>query len=173
MAIAKMKRLHLIALQSDREALLERLVHLGCVHLSQPQESPESQSLLRRDTSRLPQRQAALRTVQTALQTLQSIAPQKNGLLTPRPQVTVREFLDDAAMQRCLDTAEQINDHTAEIERLQAKKARLQTERLTLLPWQELDLPLEQGDTRSVRVLTGTLPAAVDWQAVQVFWEQA
>lgn len=167
MAIAKMKRLHLIALQSDREALLERLVHLGCVHLSQPQESPESQSLLRRDTSRLPQRQAALRTVQTALQTLQSIAPQKSGLLTPRPQVTVREFLDDAAMQRCLDTAEQINDHTAEIERLQAKKSRLQTALQTLLPWQELDLPLEQGDTRSVRVLTGTLPAAVDWQAVQ------
>ena len=40
MAIAKMNRLHLIALQNDREALLAKLVHLGCVHLDEP-EAPE------------------------------------------------------------------------------------------------------------------------------------
>ncbi len=167
MAIAKMKRLHLIALQNDRSVLLEKLVHLGCVHLSEPQETPESQPLLKRDTSLLAQRQASLRTLQTALTALQRVAPQKGGLLTPRPRVTRRDFLDDELLQRQLETAEAVNDHTAQIERLQAKKTRLQTERLTLLPWQELDLPLEQSDTRTVRIMTGTLPAAADWQALQ------
>ena len=60
MAIAKMKRLHLIALQSDRQTLMDRLLRLGCVHLSEPQEVPEDLAL-RRDTSCLAERQAALR----------------------------------------------------------------------------------------------------------------
>ncbi|MBR5217436.1 MAG: V-type ATP synthase subunit I [Oscillospiraceae bacterium] len=167
MAIARMKRLHLIALQSDRSALMEKLVQLGCVHLSEPEESPDIQNLLKRDTSLLPQRQATLRTLQTALAALQCAVPHKGGLLTPRPKVTAESFLDDGAMQRQLETAERVNDCVAQIEQLQAKTQRLQTEKMTLLPWRELDLPLEQGDTRTVRIVTGTLPAAVDQAALQ------
>ena len=167
MAIARMQRLHLIALQSDRSALMEKLVQLGCVHLSEPEETPDIQNLLKRDTSLLPQRQATLRTLQTALSALQSAVPHKGGLLTPRPKVTAESFLDDGAMQRQLETAERVNDCVAQIEQLQAKTQRLQTEKMTLLPWRELDLPLEQGDTRTARSVTGTLPAAVDQAALQ------
>ena len=167
MAIAKMKRLHLIALQSDREALLAKLLRLGCVHLSEPAEASEEVAL-RRGSSELASRQATLRSLQTALTTLQRWAPQKGGgLLSPRPQVGQEAFLDDEALAAQLALVEEINAHAAEIERLQAKENRLRTERMTLLPWRELDIPLELSATRTVRVITGTLPSAVDWGAVQ------
>ena len=41
MAIAKMKRLELVALQSDRETLMEALLRLGCVEIREPEEQPE------------------------------------------------------------------------------------------------------------------------------------
>ena len=166
MAIAKMKRLQLIALQSEREKLMERLMHLGCVHLAE-QPVPEAQPLLRRDASLLPGRQAQLRTLQTALETLRKAAPQKGGLLSPRRQVSAKHFLDDAALTAALETAEKINGHSEEIERLKAASLRLQNEKMTLLPWKELDLPIEHGGSRTTKVLLGTVPAAVEWQALQ------
>ncbi len=36
MSIVKMQRLRLIALAQDRDALLDRLLHAGCVELSEP-----------------------------------------------------------------------------------------------------------------------------------------
>ena len=166
MAIAKMKRLHLIALQSDRRELMARMLHLGCVHLAEPTEVPEDLAL-RRDTSQLADRQAKLRTLRTAQAALQQWAPVKGGLLTPRPQVKESEFLDDRLLEWQLRVAEEVNGHTAEIERLRAVEARLRTEQMTLLPWRELDIPLELTDTRTARVMTGTLPTAVSWEAVQ------
>ena len=165
MAIAKMKRLHLIALQSDRQSLMDRLLRLGCVHLSEPQEVPEELAL-RPDTSLLADRQAELRQLRTALEALRSSAPQKGGLLSPRPQVKEEDFLDDAVLAKYPALAEEVNGHTAEIERLQAKENRLRTERMTLLPWQELDIPMELDGTRTVRLMTGTLPPAVNWDAL-------
>ena len=40
MAIVKMKRLHLIALAQDRDALLASLQHVGCVELREPGPGP-------------------------------------------------------------------------------------------------------------------------------------
>ncbi len=165
MAIAKMNRLHLIALQSDREALLAKLVHLGCVHLDEP-EVPEELPL-QRGISQLPQRQAALRTLQTALDTLTPLAGKTGGLLTPRRQVSEQAFLEEGALQQQLQTAQTVNDHSDEIERLKARALRLQTERMTLAPWKELDIPLEYSGSRTTRVLLGTLPMAADWQALR------
>ena len=166
MAIAKMKRLHLIALQSDRERLLEQLLRLGCVHLSEPAELPEELAL-RPVAADAASRRAALRSLHSALATLQKEAPQKGGgLLTPRPQVAREDFLDDAALERQLQLAETVNAHAEEIGRLQSRMTRLETERMTLLPWRDLDIPLELTATRTVRVLTGTLPTAADWEAV-------
>ncbi|MBQ3533314.1 MAG: V-type ATP synthase subunit I [Oscillospiraceae bacterium] len=166
MAIAKMKRLELIALQDDREALLEKLLRLGCVHLSEPAELSEELTL-RPGASDTASRQTTLRALQSALAALQKEAPQKSGLLSPRPRVAREDFLSDAVLERQLRLAETVNDHTAEIERLQARENRLRTERMTLLPWRDLDIPLELTTTRTVRVMTGTLPSAADWAAVQ------
>ena len=45
MAIVKMKRLHLVGLRSDQEALLRLLQRLGCVEISQPPDGEVPEAL--------------------------------------------------------------------------------------------------------------------------------
>lgn len=169
MSIAKMKRLQMIALDSDREVLLDRMVHLGCVHMSEVSADPEelhALPLLQRQDSCLGDRQSQQRELHMALEALSQASPPKGGMLRPRKRISDRDFLNDETLRHQLDLAEEINGHVAETSRLQAKIVRLQTEQMTLAPWQELDLPLETDHTRNVKILTGTLPAATDWQTV-------
>ena len=54
MSIVKMKRIRLIALSQDRDALLSSLLHVGCVEISEPEEIPQGSDgnpLLHRDTA--------------------------------------------------------------------------------------------------------------------------
>ena len=54
MAIVKMKRVRLIALASDRDALLSELLHVGCVEVREPEgELADGAQLLHRDVSAL------------------------------------------------------------------------------------------------------------------------
>ena len=42
MAIVKMKRLHLLALAKEHDAILRKLQHMGCVEISEPESIPDS-----------------------------------------------------------------------------------------------------------------------------------
>lgn len=53
MAIVKMRKLRVVAIAQEREALLKELLHLGCLEISEPNvllDDPEWSSLLRRKT---------------------------------------------------------------------------------------------------------------------------
>ena len=80
MAIVKMKRLRLIALENDRTALLRRLQKLGCLHLSEPpSDTSEWEGLLHRESDQSADRQSQLRLLQNALDVLKRYAPRKQG----------------------------------------------------------------------------------------------
>ena len=168
MAIVKMKRLRLIALESDRSALLRRLQKLGCLHLSEPPSDETAwDGLLQRETDQSAERQAQLRLLQNALDLLKRYAPQKTGLLTPRPMVSEQDFLDDKDLPVHLAVAREVTDHAAELNRLVAQETRLVSERASLNPWKSLDLPMELTGTKTVNVITGTVPGPVDFDLLQ------
>ena len=78
MSIVKMKRLRLIALAQDRDALLSSLLHVGCVEISEPEElllSENGDPLLHRDTAGVAQAKAQLTALQHALEVLRKYAP--------------------------------------------------------------------------------------------------
>lgn len=158
MAIAKMKRVQLLALESQREALMEALLRLGCLEVGPSQVPEEASRLLRPSQTDLTQLQGALRQLQEALDTLKRAAPQKSGLLSPRPAVREETFLAPGALEQGLETARQVSAHSAAIARLKARLERLETERLSLEPWQAWPLPLEQSATRCTLLQLGTLP---------------
>ena len=58
MAIVKMKRIRLIALESDRAELFRRLQRMGCLHLSEPpSDSAQWEDLLHREDDHTADRQ--------------------------------------------------------------------------------------------------------------------
>ena len=168
MAIVKMKRLRLIALENDRTTLLRRLQKLGCLHLSEPPSDETAwEGLLRRESDQSAQQHAQLRLLQNALDVLKRYAPQKTGLLDPRPMVSEQEFLNEQELPGHLAAAKEVTDHAAELNRLVAQETRLTGERASLNPWRELDLPMEMTGTKTVNVITGTVPGPVNFDQLQ------
>lgn len=176
MAIVKMKRLRVIALAAQRDELLQRLLHAGCVEVTEPQaelSDPEWTALLKRDTSALSDVKARQNAVNSALEALQKYAPEKKGLFIHRRTIKEKEFLSDAAMNAALHSAGEINARVQKISQLHTQENRLTGQRASLTPWSGLDLPLNTGGTEHARVSFHTCPAAVDLAEVRQALAQA
>ncbi len=163
MSIVKMKRLRLIAFKSEEDRLLARLLHLGCVEVTETDgklADPQWASLLRRDTASLGDARAHANALQSALDALKKYAPTKPALFVKRTNISESEFLSAEARQAALDTASQINQRVQAIAQSHTQENRLTARRASLTPWSSLDLPLELGETESVKLTYLTFPAA-------------
>ena len=92
MAIVKMKRLRAIALEEQRDELLTRLLHVGCVEVTEPEDcltDPEWTALLAKDTGAQGAVKAQITAVQSALKALDKYAPVKGSLQRQRPSTIV------------------------------------------------------------------------------------
>ena len=171
MSIVKMKRLRLIGMRNQREAMLRQLQHLGCVQIDEPgdrSDDPDWASLTRPDTGTLNEARDARSSVENALKTLKKYGPkQKGGLLTPRPVITEGELFDDQAYQAGLADAGQLVALERKISALYADQNKLRTQKLALAPWLALDIPLETASTAEVAVFFGTVAASTDLDAME------
>jgi len=169
MSIVKMKRLRLIALARDRDALLSSLLHVGCVELREPTEYLADEAytaLLHQEGSSLAEARAGLTEMQRALDVLGQYAPQKGSLFTQRAQMRESELLDGAARAAALEKAERINGHARAIGQLNARETRVRAEQTALGPWAACDVPLEVKGTAHADLLLGTVPSTVDFNAM-------
>lgn len=176
MSIVKMKRLRVIGFSEERDELLQGLLHMGCVEISEPDDKmadPEWTALLRRDTSSLADRKAELAGVTGALEALDKYAPVKKGLFTKRRPISEAEFFQAEAKADALRCTEAINECTREISRLYAAENKLNANLASLLPWASLDLPLECQGTSHTQFILGTVPATVEFQPLQDDLRQA
>ena len=164
MAIVKMKRIRLIALAKDRDALLSELLHVGCVEVREPEE--DDGGLLRRDVSALADAKGNLTLLQHAIEVLGKYAPQKKPLFTQRARIGEAELLDESARRAALEKAEAITGHARTIGQLNTRETRIHADRLALEPWSACDVPLEVKGTARTELLLGSVPAAADFDAM-------
>ena len=176
MSIVKMKRLRMIALASEREEILSRLLHVGCVELSEPQvelADPEWTSLLSKSDSPLADVKQEQAQVMAALQTLSKYAPAKKALLHTRPVVREEDFLRSEVLDNALAQTEEINRRERDISAIANQEARLTARRLSLAPWAALDVDLDTPSTRNAVIAFSVCPAAVDMDALRAALAQA
>ena len=161
MAIVKMKRLRLIAMQQSREELLKALQHAGCVEITQPEEEDGQDrwaGLRHPDSAALNKARDDLAAATTALAAAKKYAP-KAGLLSARPTVEAGRFFDDGAYAAALELAAQVNAAGRRMQELQAEEVKLHTQQAALSPWRRLDVPLDVASTQQVTVQLGTIPS--------------
>lgn len=165
MAIVKMKRVRLLALASDREDLMARLQHLGCVEIEEPSgrlSDPQWAQLLSRGDSSLLQRKGELAEANTALEALRKYAGVSDGMFARRGFVTEEKLLSRQVLDEGKVVCDKINGLLQEISRLQAEQTRLEAKQASLEPWRTLDLPLETQSTQTVLVRYAVCPAGED-----------
>ncbi|MBQ5950846.1 MAG: V-type ATP synthase subunit I [Lachnospiraceae bacterium] len=154
MAIVRMKHLRAYVVRPQRDALIARLLHLGCldVHVPEAAAAQESADRFSPEKASLSELRSEQTRVQSALRIMEAIAPHKRGLLEPRPVVAESEFLNADARARDLKEAEEICALDAELKRLAAEEARLRTDMESLAPWKSMDLDLGALSTRTCGV---------------------
>jgi len=168
MAIVQMKKLQLMVVREQKEALLRDLMLLGCVSVTEPDLPQEGDAAqLRPESGGLTEARADQAKLTAALGLLDKYAPVKSKLLSGRPEVSEAEFLDENAYRRELEAASQMEDLEAQIRRLTSEETRLRSSMEALGPWTSLDLPLETKGTGTTDVILGTIPAVMDLAEAQ------
>ena len=167
MAIVKMKKLRVIAMAECRRELLHQLQRLGCVEIREPESTGEAwEGLLRRESAGPAETKAALADARTALAAAERYGKIKGGLLIKRRPVTEAEF--SAAAPQARETVGRITARLRTIADLQGETARLAARQAALLPWKDLDLPLEAEGTEHVLFRLGTCPRGADLGELRV-----
>lgn len=160
MAIVKMKHLRLFGMTSDREELLRRLQHIGCVEISEPDgelSDPEWAGLTRISDNRLAETRTDAATLNSALSTLTRYGSKSKGLFQPRPMVTESQLFDEKTMAATMKIAEDICEQERHIASIFSEKSKLEGQKLSLSPWLDLDISLDTPSSATTSVTFGSL----------------
>ena len=156
-----MKSVRIIALRQDRKRLLEHLQNSALVQIKKNENSEKGFSKIDMNS----QMQVFERNVtltQQALNVLDELAPQKKGMLS---SLAGRKIIDPDEIGVIAADAGKIIDECNRITELNkiradnaAEQIRIRTALAQLEPWQNLDIPLNTGGTKTTAVFIGTLP---------------
>ena len=150
MAIVAMRHLRLIGLQSEREEILQKLQHLGCLEVVEPvleEDDPLLQQLHVPVVPVLGKAREQFTAAEQALQTLGQYAPKQKQGLAPQPEITERQLTDPQEIEQCKNTARRLNEMRQRIQILQAHREKLTAEYHLLQPWSALEMPLQYSST--------------------------
>ena len=168
--IVKMKKLRVIAMADERKRLMDGLLHLGCMEISEPTDKltdPAWTALLRKEESSLVQRKTELADVNAALDAIQRYGKIKEKALHLRPGVTEQEFMSEETVETADEARREISGAIRHLAGLQGTESHLLSRRAGLEPWKALDVPLDNHGTAHMACRLEVCPAAVDLEAVR------
>ncbi len=176
MSIVKMKKLRIVVLRQQRDELMQALMRLGCVQVTEPEgilSDPDAAARLMPERADLPGLRTGQNELNAALKVLAQYAPEKKKLLSARAEVRESDFLDGEALKADRALAESINERESRIRRITAEEARIRTEIESLWPWEPLDLPLNGAGTRFCAVGLASVMAQIEPESVREAAESA
>ena len=167
MAILKMKRLRLMVARSQKDELLRALIRLGCVQFSELEDELQAvESLSRSDSDTLSIKSDHAVLVR-AVDLLEKYAPEKKPMLSAPPEVDGDTLLDGGGVPEALALAGEIITADERIRRIGSEESRERAVIESLVPWLELDLPLDVDGTERSSVLLGSVPVKVPLDKVR------
>ena len=176
MAIVTMRHLRLIGLQAEREDMLRRLQHLGCLEITEPEpasDDPLLEKLRIPEAAELQRIREQYTAAEQALQTLTDHTPKEKNALEPLPFIDEQALTDESQLADGKSAAERLNRCREELASLQSRREKLAAEEAQLLPWESLTMPLECATTEKVLIQMGTLPAVVPPEQIREALEAA
>ena len=170
MAIVKMKKLRLMAIRSNKDALLKELICKGCVEFSEIEgevQDSDFKELLKRESSGLMTFKSQHMALVNAVGILDRYSPAKKPLLSALPEVGEDVLLDDSGVGAALAAADEISANEDRIKSIGAEVGRLENTIDALKPWASLDMPLGTTETQRCSVVLGTVAGSTDFSAME------
>lgn len=160
-----MKSVNIIGLKKDRKTVLEHLQNSGLIQIKKNDKSAKGFS----KTDMSSQMQIFEKNVtltEQALKAMESFAPEKKGMLSSfegRREIDPDEIgVIASGAGEIIEICKKINNLNKQLADNSAEQVRIKTALVQLEPWQNLDIPLNTGDTKTTAVFIGTLPKQYD-----------
>jgi V/A-type H+-transporting ATPase subunit I len=169
MAIVEMKNISLIGMQEDKKEILDTLMRLGVVEISEldeemVQEEFQNTVYFQKDDEGLAQLDAAASDLRLSIDLLKKAGAKSRGVLTAKPEYTSQEFQGFVdRYDECMQICGQIKGKDGRMNQIRAEETAINNRILALTPWLGLDVPLSEIQTfRRFTAVIGTIPATVD-----------
>ncbi len=159
-----MKRLRLMVVRSEKDALLQELAKLGCVEFSELAgeiTGSEVEALVHRESSNIMTCKARQASLNHAVELLAKYVPEKGKLLSAKPEQHCEAFLDEAGVGEALQHAKAIESADDRIKRANAEESRQRAVMDSLQPWLSSDIPLDMDGTETCTILLGSVPVRI------------
>ncbi len=165
-----MNKITVLGLNKERTALLDSLMGLGVVDIRQEEPNEEI-----REKAHSPNVQAELTKIDTqiadlnrALELLNRYVPVKKPLFSARKIVTEDDYFSVMRhSNEILGLAHRINHFEDELSRMKGEENRLSNLSQALIPWLELDIPLNILNTQHTFCMLGSLSSTLDLDKVE------
>ena len=170
-----MKRLTLAVIRSQKEDILKELILHGCIQFSEiGGEVAESEmaELLRSESSELSSFRSARSSLSNALAILDRYVPVKSSLLSSKPELDAKSFLEETGTWGSVRFAETIEANDDRIRRISAEESRQRSVIESLEPWQSMNMPLNSEGSEYAGVLMGSFPLRINLQDVAAAIEE-
>ncbi len=169
MAVLQMQRMNLVALKQNRKAILERLQELGGMEIDVKSQDLEGTVLEDVATQRAGFDKRST-TADQAIEILDKYAPENTSLfsaLAGKPLVERAEYEETQKNQeRYVETADRIVNLEKQITEASSNIQKLENQAEALVPWENLDIPMNTSGTEKTAVFFGTLPEQVPEETV-------
>ncbi|MDR3150020.1 MAG: hypothetical protein LBT88_08460, partial [Oscillospiraceae bacterium] len=162
MAIVKMKKIAVVGLLSERNALIKKLQLLGCVQITENPIAADGNVVLTVPVTRSAELSARASQMKRALELLNKYAPVKTGLFPNLPVVSVDDLFSQDAAEIADKAADKIFDAESKLLSKYSDAGKLENAKTARLPWELLDVPLHITATKSVSFKFGAVPAQKD-----------
>ena len=168
MAIVNMNKLSLIGLKSDKERILETLMKMGVVEitdLSEKMSSDDWNNLLssEENTEEISKLNSKLDKISAAIDYLSKFDTRKKGLFATKRTVSVNDYSTVINNQDKLwKVIDDISEYDKKLSNLKSEINKNTNLILNLKPWEKLDVPLDIKGTKNTTVLTGVVPEIVN-----------
>ncbi len=175
MAVLQMQKIHICALKSNRKQILELLQRKGIVQIEAAGDSDFFQHM---DTSAgCSKYEKYAQMAEQALKALDKFAPEKKGLLSSfegRRKIGLDHYCDmEKNRKQAVQTADKILSLNRQIAEQKANLLRTQVLYDALLPWLNLDVPMNYTGTKSTRAFIGSIPESHSLEEVLTLLAQA
>ncbi|MBM3253007.1 MAG: V-type ATP synthase subunit I [Candidatus Omnitrophica bacterium] len=156
MAIARIKKLSIIAHNSIRESLLDILQGIGVVHISLIKEAPERN--FKKEGIKKENISIKLSHIDELIKYLNTLEPKKGGFLGERISLRLEEFKNIYKIFDYSEIYEGFKSLTNSLKEVKSQKEKLLDRKRKLSPWKDLTIaPLEIEHLSYTNIILGTI----------------
>lgn len=169
MAVLQMQKVSICGLKKDRKSVLEILQSAGVMEITKmDQEDCAFQKMDTTSERQVFEKHALI--AEQALEILQRYAPEKQSMFSSLEGKALQEADTLKRMEkqceRILSDAKQILSYEKKIAESKAGITKLESQIESLVPWMNLDIPMNEAGTKQCSVMIGTLSGTVTLEQI-------